>query len=427
MIKYVKLQREEGLVVAMAETHLAILNLAEAIKLYSCLQSEEVLILQSTTAARSRLYEKFYDSTLEFHVQKTVQQMSKIRLRTNEEQKIKESLEMFMMMLGKINRMDIEDRQVVKHVMNWSPQIKIVLGTRAQIARHRCLLNRVRVMLVEEASQAKAIDIKFIVASTNARVVLAGDILQLPPHNNFSSKLVNFGAHSILEELESRLDQTNKLTIAYRFNRQLAEALATIKEGYLIPHKEVSRRHAELLNMLELPTPGFPIVILNNQTEDDILATGTRVNRDQQRMAIKLARAYVKLGARSVAILSPYVGARQEMLEVIQKDEPIIANTVESFQGQEAEVVIFIATKFEKNALVHVEEDFVLYSRRAVTALTRPKTLLCIVGNLDYLKKSPVYQKIVEYALRHTNTVGEQYVHHVAEVAEYDSGAGTSV
>lgn len=91
----------------------------------------------------------------------------------------------------------------------------------------------------------------------------------------------------------------------------------------------------------------------------------------------------------SIAILTPY--ARQlEELRRLMPDPEIRISTIDGFQGQEADIVIYVTVRCN----VYGEIGFLKDLRRLNVAITRPRAALIIIGDRDTLTKSQVGREV---------------------------------
>ena len=110
---------------------------------------------------------------------------------------------------------------------------------------------------------------------------------------------------------------------------------------------------------------------------------------------------YAKENFPSVAVISPYkqqVSLLKEYLLAIpntqQHAAKIVANTIDSFQGQERDVVYISMTRSNNEGVIGFLSDI----RRMNVAMTRAKKKLVIVGDSATLAQFPFYADFIEYA-----------------------------
>lgn len=86
---------------------------------------------------------------------------------------------------------------------------------------------------------------------------------------------------------------------------------------------------------------------------------------------------------KKIAIITPYKRQKRKILEALRKNkinEHTVVDTVDSFQGDEAEIVIFSVTRSKKKI------DFFNKDARLNIDFSRAKNDLIIVESIDYFK-----------------------------------------
>jgi ATP-dependent RNA/DNA helicase IGHMBP2 len=106
----------------------------------------------------------------------------------------------------------------------------------------------------------------------------------------------------------------------------------------------------------------------------------------------------------SIAIISPYkeqVRILKAQLADVQELQPYMAyidvNTIDSFQGQERDVVYISMTRSNNNG----EIGFLADTRRMNVAMTRAKMKLVVIGDSATLSQLPFYTRFIDYAQHH--------------------------
>jgi len=77
--------------------------------------------------------------------------------------------------------------------------------------------------------------------------------------------------------------------------------------------------------------------------------------------------------------------------------ETIEVNTVDAFQGSEKDIIIFNCVRSNFESMIEKSLGFLLDERRLNVAITRPKFFLMVVGNSRTLKKSDVWENMINY------------------------------
>lgn len=78
-------------------------------------------------------------------------------------------------------------------------------------------------------------------------------------------------------------------------------------------------------------------------------------------------------------------------------NETLEVNTVDAFQGSEKDIIIFNCVRSNFETIIEKSLGFLLDERRLNVAITRPKFFLMVVGNSKTLKKSGVWENMINY------------------------------
>ena len=80
--------------------------------------------------------------------------------------------------------------------------------------------------------------------------------------------------------------------------------------------------------------------------------------------------------------------------------DTVEVNTVDAFQGSEKDIIVFSCVRSNFESLVEKSLGFLLDERRLNVAITRPKFFLLIIGNQKTLRKSDVWDNMLNYCQR---------------------------
>src|SRR5690606_11657301 len=107
-------------------------------------------------------------------------------------------------------------------------------------------------------------------------------------------------------------------------------------------------------------------------------------------------------GFPTIAVISPY-RHQVEILKEMMEDEnwstwrsPIAVNTIDSFQGQERDVVFISLTRSNGDSTIGFLSDI----RRTNVAMTRARKYLVVVGGRRTVSQFEFYADFIEYAQR---------------------------
>jgi predicted DNA helicase len=246
------------------------------------------------------------------------------------------------------------------------------------------------VVVIDEAGQALE-PACWIPISKGNKLVLAGDHLQLPP-TIFSNEAAQKGLAISLMERAARVSKgVHFLDVQYRMNEKIA-AFSNMHfyEGKLTADISVARRMLEGdLNPIQfIDTAG------TGYNEEAGAEGHSRMNKGEAELAMKI---YTMLKEQtqqffSCALISPY-RAQIELLERVFKDEEVTINTVDSFQGQEADVVIISLVRSNDENEIGFLKDY----RRMNVALTRARKKLIVIGDSATIGGDSFYQEMLQF------------------------------
>ncbi|WP_370362839.1 AAA domain-containing protein [Mucilaginibacter flavidus] len=235
------------------------------------------------------------------------------------------------------------------------------------------------------------------------KLIMAGDHLQLAPTIK-SNEAARAGLSTTLLEKCVALhpEAVTLLEEQYRMNETIMGFSS--KEFYgdrLKAHESVAHR---LLIPGDLP---FTFIDTAGCGFDEKLEGTSSINPEEAAFLIKhLTQLEESLqvdaaGFPTIAVISPYkeqIRVLQELLlssEVLQAHaDKISVNTIDSFQGQERDVVYISMTRSNTSGDIGFLADI----RRMNVAITRAKKKLVIIGDSSTLGNFPFYADLIKYA-----------------------------
>jgi ATP-dependent RNA/DNA helicase IGHMBP2 len=236
------------------------------------------------------------------------------------------------------------------------------------------------------------------------RLVLAGDHLQLPPTVK-SAEAAAKGLEKTLMEKNVALhpEAVVLLKEQYRMHAHIMGFSSKIfYDNQLTAHHSVAAH--------EVFTGDLPLLFIDTAGcgfEEKQESGGTE-NREEAALLVKHFIAYTddlqaayKGVFPTVAIISPYkrqVELLKELLAnsavVKQHSDRISINTIDSFQGQERDVVYISMARSNPDGRI----GFLSEIRRMNVAMTRARKKLVIIGDSATLSQFPFYAGLLEYA-----------------------------
>ncbi len=252
------------------------------------------------------------------------------------------------------------------------------------------------IVVLDEAAQTTepALICSLAVAKAD-QVVLIGDTKQLPPTITSNDLRDNLGISPMSRLEKIGVDEVT-LTTQYRMSSSLLEHPSKYFYNGLVGC--ANNNVSEMTNKLPqgFPWPNsLPLTFINSGENNEIIHNyGGRSNPTEVNMVIRIVRSLIDHGdinARELAIITPYskqVQAIRMELSMLdarsqhQRFHQVKVGTVDSFQGQEADLVIFSAVR--SNDLK--ELGFLRDSRRLNVAITRAKKGLILIGDTKLLR-----------------------------------------
>lgn len=308
-----------------------------------------------------------------------------------------------------------EARKIMKDVENTEQYIfDDVLG-RAQVitatlvgASHYTVRNRTyHTVVIDEAGQALE-PACWIPVLKGQKLVLAGDHCQLPPTVKSDEAARNGLSTTLLEKLVQLHPETvTLLEEQYRMNELImGYSAAVFYENRLKAHSSVAERRLfdadHPLQFIDTAGCGF-----DEKTEGISVSNPEEaafVFRHLTQVAEMLAGYYTVDNFPTIAVISPYrlqVQLLQDQLASTPVLQPylskIAVNTIDSFQGQERDIVYISMTRSNTESRIGFLSDI----RRMNVAITRARKKLVVIGDSATLSQSDFYAGFIEYAGQH--------------------------
>lgn len=281
-----------------------------------------------------------------------------------------------------------------------------VIATTLVGAANRAIAGKkFKTVFIDEASQALE-PASWIPILRAQRVVLAGDHQQLPPTVK-NEKLLKQGFNvTLLEKIIGKWTVHQMLDTQYRMNQLIMQFPSEIfYENKLMAHPTV-QFHTVFAN-------DQPIVYIDTVgadfNENQHAETLSTFNTEEADFLIKHLALYLsevdELGqSRNIAnigIISPYKAQVRQLKKFLDnnKDIPdfykamITVNTVDSFQGQERDLVYISMVRSNKKAKIGFLND----TRRMNVAMTRARKKLVVIGDSSTIVCNNFYKKFVDF------------------------------
>ena len=277
-------------------------------------------------------------------------------------------------------RKEIRD---IQHYFNTKlfDQAEVIIGTPVGLYNFLPKDAQFDTLVVDEAGQALE-PLAWLVFPFAKTWVLAGDPFQLPP-TVLSKKATQMGfSISILEQCFRNCTTIYFLNTQYRMRKAIADfSNSYFYEGKLItPDKQANV--ADHITYFDTAGTGF-----EEQSGSDGVSL---MNEGELSIVQKLLEAE-NIDLTTAAFISPYAGQVQLAKEQLPKKLRI--STIDSFQGQEKEVIILSLVRSNADGVIGFLKDY----RRMNVALTRAKERLFVIGDSSTIGLDPFYARFLEY------------------------------
>ncbi|MVN21735.1 AAA family ATPase [Mucilaginibacter sp. HMF7410] len=305
-----------------------------------------------------------------------------------------------------------EAHQIMKEVDKTEQYILDDLVSKAQVitatlvgANHYTVRNlKFNTVVIDEAGQALEPTCWIPILKVR-KVVLAGDHCQLPPTVK-SSEAARKGLSTTLLEKCVALHPEAVILLEeqYRMNEAIMAYPSTVfyqdklKANVSVAHRLLFSEDTPL-NFIDTAGCGFDEKLEGTSTTNPEEAAFLFKHLTQ--LVAELETYYSAENFPSIAIISPYK-AQVELLKEKFKDSPelqkyesrISVNTIDSFQGQERDMVYISLTRSNTTG----EIGFLADIRRMNVAMTRARKKLVVIGDSATLTKLTFYADFITYA-----------------------------
>lgn len=305
-----------------------------------------------------------------------------------------------------------EARNIMKEVDNSEQYIINDLVAKAQVitatlvgANHYTVRNlKFNTIVIDEAGQAlePACWIPILKAQ---KVILAGDHCQLPPTVKSAEAAKNGLATTLLEKCVTlHPESVVLLEEQYRMNEVImGYSSSTFYEDRLKAHASVAR-HVLFNNdnpLVFVDTAGCGFDEKTEQTSTYNPEEAAFLFRHLTQLVSALDNHYKPDNFPSIAIISPYKQQIDTLKEQFQSspalqvyEHKIAINTIDSFQGQERDIVYISMTRSNPDSRIGFLSDI----RRMNVAMTRARKKLVIIGDSATLSQFDFYSNFISWA-----------------------------
>ncbi|KAK6726070.1 hypothetical protein RB195_004406 [Necator americanus] len=287
------------------------------------------------------------------------------------------------------------------------------------------------VIIIDEAAQASE-PVSWAAIVQAKRCILAGDHAQLPS-TILSREALKGNLHvSLMERLVSEFAKTNinqLLTVQYRMNEKIMQwSSRQFYDSRLIASEEVSKITLSDISLIESSSEiNNPLIMINtdliNKTVKnpykEVQSQMSYKNPGEAELVIRYVQILKSIGipGREIAVISPYY-AQVAAIRGLLGDTDVSANTVDSFQGQEREVVVFSMVRHNEEKSI----GFLQNEKRLNVAITRARRQFVLIGSARMMSSNQHLRSL----LRTIQDVGKIYRPKIMEDFEKEVVALTS-
>ncbi len=260
-------------------------------------------------------------------------------------------------------------------------EAQVILGT--PIGLYDAKINHIKfqTLVIDEAGQCIE-PLAWCIFPLASKYVLAGDHLQLPP-TVLSQEAAVMGLNkSILEVCVESVANTFLLDTQYR----MRESIAGFSGGYF--YKGLLQTASHLANkgvhisFIDTAGSGYNEIQGSN---------GMSLQNEGELLIVQKLLETEGLDPSLTAFISPYSGQVAAAKEILPKQMRI--STIDSFQGQEKEIVIISLVRSNDNGDIGFLKDY----RRMNVAITRAKEQLFVLGDSATIGADPFYNSFLNY------------------------------
>lgn len=240
-------------------------------------------------------------------------------------------------------------------------------------------------LIIDEAAQAlePACWIPILKAE---KVILAGDPFQLPP--TIKSDKAQGLSKTLMEKCISFIPNTTLLKTQYRMNENIMQ----YSNQWFYNNQLKADDSVKNQTLAEDIAPFLFIDTAGCGYEEKMNDSSSYYNEGEADLVLKLVQDSAK-HTEDIAIITPYKGQTEYLRSKTNSDKPYKIDTVDSFQGQESDVVFISLTRSNEKGTIGFLKDY----RRMNVAMTRAKKQLVIIGDSATLSQDDFFNKMIDF------------------------------
>jgi len=261
----------------------------------------------------------------------------------------------------------------------------VILGTPVGLYEAKISKLNFHTLIIDEAGQCIE-PLAWCIFPLADKFVLAGDHLQLPP-TVLSQEAIKLGLNrSILEISIETINNVHLLNTQYRMRQAIAGFSGNYFYNSLLLTDTNLANEGNHISFIDTAGSGF-----NEISGSDGMSLQ---NEGELKIVTKLIEELL-FDPLKTAFISPYAGQVAAAKELLPKG--IRISTIDSFQGQEKEIIILSLVRSNDESDIGFLKDY----RRMNVAITRAKEQLFVIGDSATIGADPFYNSFLSYIESH--------------------------
>ncbi|EDM38461.1 DNA helicase [Pedobacter sp. BAL39] len=280
----------------------------------------------------------------------------------------------------------------------------VIAATLVGANHHTIRKLKYKTVIIDEAGQALE-PACWIPIIKSEKVIFAGDHCQLSPTIKSNEAAKKGLSNTLMEKMVNQYPESVVLLEEqYRMNRSIMEYSSEVfYQGKLKAHDSVATHllYDDDKPLLFIDTAGASF---EEKTEGHSISNpdeASFVSKQLETLVQELSLRYSIEDFPTVAIISPYKQQIVHIKELLQHSpdidkfkSKISVNTIDSFQGQERDVVVISMVRSNDEGIIGFLADI----RRMNVAMTRARKKLIVIGDSATLCRLPFYENFIAYA-----------------------------
>uniref|UniRef100_A0A7E4VUE0 AAA_12 domain-containing protein n=1 Tax=Panagrellus redivivus TaxID=6233 RepID=A0A7E4VUE0_PANRE len=304
----------------------------------------------------------------------------------------------------------------IEVLLRLSPPPLIAATTAMAFKYANVLKDHVRLLLIDEACTVPVIHAAALLSKFNTiqKLVLVGDSKQLAVYSrNLPAIVKNMGFESVFSVFYKTANigfKQSALQTSFRFHPEMTNFVKSIVYPEIDLKSAVTAEARSEFKRLQPLNTTLPIVLLTAAGRDRPVFPISRTNDNHTFKAVEVLKTVIEAASptTTIAVICLYHAQKTDILQLAGEDinKRVIYASVDSFQGQEADIVLLVTTKTRDTA----DNGFLLKEERRNVALTRAKSGLVIIGDPMALIQNETWRPVVEKLKEAGTIVNHLYV-----------------